>query len=139
MSQQVIQQIIETNHLGQASLANDRTKLVKRGRRLEYFTIAYNSLEGLIAIAAGLIAGSIALMGFGFDSVIEVTSAAALLWRLQADFDEARRERVKAITLRIVGVCFMALALAEAMTAPSHSRASVGRGRGRSASCLIAQ
>jgi divalent metal cation (Fe/Co/Zn/Cd) transporter len=87
-----------------------RATAVKRGQRLEYFTIAYNSLEGLIAIAAGLIAGSIALVGFGFDSVIEVTSGAALLWRLSADIDETRRERVEAITLRIVGVCFLALA-----------------------------
>jgi divalent metal cation (Fe/Co/Zn/Cd) transporter len=100
--------IIRANHSGQQ---NDRTALIKHGRRLEYFTIAYNSLEGLIAIVAGLIAGSIALVGFGFDSVIEVTSGVALLWRLQADFDEAKRERVEAITLRIVGVCFLALAL----------------------------
>ena len=59
-----------------------RTDLVRRGRYLEYFTIGYNSLEGLIAVAAGLMAGSIALVGFGFDSLIEVTSGAALLWRL---------------------------------------------------------
>ena len=52
----------------------DRAGLVRRGRRLEYFTVAYNSLEGLIAIVAGLMAGSIALVGFGFDSIIEVTS-----------------------------------------------------------------
>jgi hypothetical protein len=52
----------------------NRSSLVKRGRYLEYFTIGYNSLEGLIAVAAGLIAGSIALVGFGFDSLIEVTS-----------------------------------------------------------------
>ena len=88
----------------------ERAALVKRGRALEYFTIAYNCLEGLIAIAAGLLAGSIALVGFGFDSVIEVTSGAALLWRLHIDADEARRERVEAISLRVVGVCFLALA-----------------------------
>ena len=88
----------------------DRLELVKYGRKLEYFTIAYNSLEGLIAIMAGLLAGSIALIGFGFDSVIEVTSGAALLWRLGVDKDEARRERAEAVTLRIVGVCFLALA-----------------------------
>jgi divalent metal cation (Fe/Co/Zn/Cd) transporter len=82
----------------------DRTSLVRRGRRLEYFTIVYNSLEGLIAVVAGLIAGSIALVGFGFDSLIEVTSGAALVWRLHSDAGEARRERVEAITLRIVGV-----------------------------------
>ena len=63
----------------------NRQALVLRGQRLEYFTIGYNSLEGLIAIVAGLIAGSIALVGFGFDSLIEVTSGVALLWRLHAD------------------------------------------------------
>lgn len=87
-----------------------RTVLVKRGRYLEYFTIIYNSLEGVIAVVAGLIAGSIALVGFGFDSLIEVTSGAVLLWRLYSDVDEARREQIEAISLRIVGVCFMVLA-----------------------------
>lgn len=65
----------------------------------------------MIAIGAGLVAGSIALVGFGFDSLIEVTSGAVLLWRLSADLDEARRERVEAISLRIVGVCFLLLAI----------------------------
>lgn len=88
-----------------------RNDLVRRGRYLEYFTIGYNSLEGLIAVAAGLIAGSIALVGFGFDSLIEVTSGTVLLWRLHADVDEARRERVEAISLRIVGLCFVVLAV----------------------------
>jgi divalent metal cation (Fe/Co/Zn/Cd) transporter len=88
-----------------------RAHLVRRGRWLEYFTIGYNSLEGLIAVVAGLIAGSIALVGFGFDSLIEVTSGTVLLWRLHSDVDEARRERVEAISLRIVGVCFVVLAV----------------------------
>jgi divalent metal cation (Fe/Co/Zn/Cd) transporter len=89
---------------------SNRASLIKRGQKLEYFTIAYNSLEGLIAVVAGLMAGSIALVGFGFDSLIEVTSGAALLWRLHSDEDESRRERVEAITLRIVGVLFLFLA-----------------------------
>jgi divalent metal cation (Fe/Co/Zn/Cd) transporter len=89
---------------------SDRASLVRRGRRLEYFTIAYNSLEGLIAVVAGLMAGSIALVGFGFDSLIEVTSGTALLWRLHIDADESRREHVEAVTLRIVGVLFLLLA-----------------------------
>ena len=93
----------------QIGLGN-RASLIKRGRRLEYFTIAYNSLEGFVAVIAGLMAGSIALVGFGFDSLIEVTSGAALLWRLHSDADEFRRERVETITLRIVGVCFLLLA-----------------------------
>jgi divalent metal cation (Fe/Co/Zn/Cd) transporter len=100
MSQQVVQ-------IGGAG----RAALVKRGRHLEYFTIAYNSLEGIIAIVAGLMAGSVALVGFGFDSVIEVTSGAALLWRLHMDVNEEKRERIEAITLRIVGGCFIVLAL----------------------------
>ena len=89
---------------------SNRARLIKRGRQLEYFTIVYNSLEGLVAVVAGLMAGSIALVGFGFDSLIEVTSGAALLWRLHLDADEARRERVEKITLRIVGVLFLLLA-----------------------------
>jgi divalent metal cation (Fe/Co/Zn/Cd) transporter len=93
----------------QIGLSN-RAGLVKRGRRLEYFTIAYNSLEGLIALVAGLMAGSIALVGFGFDSLIEVTSGTALLWRLHMDADESRRERVEAVTQRFVGACFLLLA-----------------------------
>ncbi len=88
----------------------ERRTIVQRGRRLEYFTIVWNTLEGLIAIAAGVIAGSISLVGFGIDSFIEVTSGAALLWRMSADADEHRRERNDRITLRIVGVCFLALA-----------------------------
>lgn len=89
----------------------ERTTLIKRGRYLEYFTIGYNSIEGLIALGAGVVASSIALVGFGFDSLIEVTSGAVLLWRLYADVDEARRERVEAISLRVVGICFIVLAL----------------------------
>lgn len=88
-----------------------RAALIRRGQYLEYFTIGYNSLEGLIAVAAGLIAGSVALVGFGFDSLIEVTSGVALLWRLHADVNEERRERVEATSLRIVGICFVVLAI----------------------------
>jgi hypothetical protein len=87
-----------------------RLDLVRRGQRLEYFTIAYNSLEGLVSIVAGLIAGSVSLVGFGLDSAIEVASGAALLWRLHHDLNPSRREQVERITLRIVGWCFIALA-----------------------------
>ena len=53
----------------------------RRGQNLEYLTIGWNSLEAVAAIGAGLLAGSIALVGFGFDSVIESLSGAVLLWR----------------------------------------------------------
>ena len=85
----------------------DRVEQVRRGVWLEYFTIGYNSLEGLIALVAGFMAGSIALVGFGFDSVLEVTSGAALVWRFRSD---AHGEKREAVALRIVGACFVALA-----------------------------
>lgn len=82
---------------------------VRRGRSLEYLTVGWNSLEGVIAVGAGLAAGSIALVGFGFDSVIEVASGAALLWRLHLDAPE-RRERAERVALKVVGFSFLALA-----------------------------
>jgi hypothetical protein len=57
-----------------------RIAIVRRGQKLEYFTIAWNLLAGLVAVVAGVIAGSISLVGFGVDSFIEVTSGAILLW-----------------------------------------------------------
>ena len=87
----------------------DRVGTVGRGRRLEYFTIAWNSLEGLIAVIAGAFAGSISLVGFGIDSFIEVTSGAVLLWRMSVDADVDRRERNERRALKIVGACFLAL------------------------------
>jgi divalent metal cation (Fe/Co/Zn/Cd) transporter len=89
----------------------NRQDLVRRGQRLEYFTIAYNTAEGLVSIVAGLIAGSVSLIGFGLDSGIEVASGVALLWRLHYDLDRSRREQVERTTLRIVGWCFVLLAL----------------------------
>jgi len=60
----------------------ERDAALRRGRVLEYLTIIWNLLEGLISVAAGLGAGSVALVGFGFDSFIESASGGALLWRL---------------------------------------------------------
>jgi hypothetical protein len=62
-----------------------RTDLIQRGERLEYFTILWNSLEGLLSIGAGIAARSISLVGFGLDSFIEVASGSALLWRMKMD------------------------------------------------------
>jgi divalent metal cation (Fe/Co/Zn/Cd) transporter len=92
-------------------LALDRHVFVQRGKRLEYFTIAWNSIEGIVAVVAGMLAGSISLVGFGVDSIIEVTSGAALLWRMSVDAEEHRRERIERITLSIVGICFLFLAV----------------------------
>jgi divalent metal cation (Fe/Co/Zn/Cd) transporter len=78
---------------------------------LGYFTLAYNSLEGVLALVAGVLAGSVALVGFGADSLIEVAASSAAIWRLHAEADTSRREGVEQLALRIVGACFLALAL----------------------------
>jgi divalent metal cation (Fe/Co/Zn/Cd) transporter len=89
----------------------DRQGVAQRGKRLEYFTIGWNILEGLVAVVAGALAGSISLLGFGIDSFIEVTSGTVLLWRMSVDADALKRERNEMFSLRIVGVCFLALAI----------------------------
>ena len=81
--------------------------VVRRGRRLEYFTIGWNLLEAAVGIGAGLLAGSIALIGFGIDSLIETSSGAVLLWRLQEGEKGEKRERM---ALKLVGLSLMALA-----------------------------
>ena len=91
-------------------IALDRQTVARRGKQLEYFTIAWNSLEGLVALVAGALAGSISLVGFGIDSFIEVTSGSVLLWRMSVDADMRKRERREKLSLRIVGVCFLGLA-----------------------------
>lgn len=90
-----------------------RQHAMERGRRLEYVTVAWNSLEAVASIVAGLFAGSIALVGFGLDSVIETSSGAAMLWRLrhQHERDAESRERAERIALRIIGASFLALAV----------------------------
>ncbi len=92
-------------------VALGRQAMARRGKRLEYFTIAWNTLEGLVAIISGLMAGSISLVGFGIDSFIEVTSGGTLLWRMSVDEDEPRREQNEKRSLKIVGICFIALAI----------------------------
>ena len=59
-----------------------KEKLHRRGLLLEWFTVAWNVVEAVVAIGVGLVVGSVALVGFGVDSGIEVISAVALLWRL---------------------------------------------------------
>lgn len=87
-----------------------REALVRRGIRLSYATIGYNSLEAIASLIAGLLAGSVALIGFGIDSLIEVTASGAAQWRLRSDH-ESRRSRAENVTHRFVGVCFLGLAV----------------------------
>ena len=88
----------------------NRGTVVRRGQRLTWATIAYNSLEAVAALVAGLLAGSVALVGFGFDSVLELSSSLAGLWRLHADLHPGSRARAETMALRFIGVCFLLLA-----------------------------
>jgi divalent metal cation (Fe/Co/Zn/Cd) transporter len=92
-------------------MTDSRAVIVRRGVWLNVATIVYNSLEAIVALVAGLLAGSVALVAFGADSVIEVTASGAAHWRLRADWDPHRRERVERVTLRVIGVTFLALSI----------------------------
>ncbi|MFD6906934.1 cation transporter [Streptomyces sp. NPDC060077] len=86
-----------------------RDRLTRRIRLLVAATIAYNVIEAVAAITAGTLASSTALVGFGLDSVIEVSSATAVAWQFSAR-DPAVREAREQRTLRIIAVSFFALA-----------------------------
>ncbi|HWO93726.1 MAG TPA: cation transporter, partial [Dehalococcoidia bacterium] len=84
---------------------------------LLWLTVAWNVVEGAVAVTSGLVAQSLALVGFGLDSFIEVAAAGILLWRLRLAEDGERAERREAIAHRVVGTTFLVLAgyiLAEA-------------------------
>ena len=91
-----------------------RSALLARGLRLEYLTVGWNVVEGVIAIGAGIAAGSIALIGFGVDSFVESISGSVLIWRLRAETvggaDEERIEQVEQRASRLVAVSFVLLA-----------------------------
>ena len=90
---------------------DQRARLVHRGLLLNYLTIAYNVVEAVVAIGAGVVSSSVALLGFGIDSVIEVTASGAAQWRLRSDIHLHRRERVERRTARIIGWSFFVLAV----------------------------
>ncbi|MEK7401718.1 MAG: cation transporter, partial [Gemmatimonadota bacterium] len=120
------------------SAALDRGAHLRRALRLEVFTVGWNVLEAIVAITAGFLAGSVALVGFGLDSVIESISGVALYHRLRSevvagneDSNEARERRA----LYFVGLSFFLIAayvLYEAATGllqrerPSHSAIGIG-------------
>ena len=88
-----------------------RPLAVRRARTLNALTIGWNVLEGLVAIAAGVAAGSVSLIGFGLDSGIEVSAAAALTWRLARERRDGCREGDDRLAQRLVAVSFAALAV----------------------------
>lgn len=78
---------------------------------LLWVTLAWNVAECVIAVSSGIAAGSVALVGFGLDSAIEVTAAAVLIWRLQLTTDDEQTERRERIAHRVVGATFIVLAI----------------------------
>jgi divalent metal cation (Fe/Co/Zn/Cd) transporter len=111
-----------------------RSEQVRRGISLEYLTIGWNVLECGVAVAAGLLAGSVALLGFGFDSAIESISGGVLLWRLHAERRGRHVETVEQRALKLVGVSFLILAAYVAFDSskslwqrerPDHSMAGI--------------
>jgi len=85
----------------------------QKGLVAEYFTVGWNIIEGVIAIAAGVIAGSIALVGFGLDSYLEVASGLVLIWRLRKHgfSNEEDEETAEKKAVFFVGFTFFLLAL----------------------------
>lgn len=86
--------------------AAERTHWQGRARHLAYFTVGYSVLESVVAIASGVVAGSVALVSFGGDSVVESLSAVVIVWQFRATIPEDRERRA----LRLIGLAFFVLA-----------------------------
>ena len=93
-----------------ATQAVTRSQQLQRGIHLEYLTVGWNVIEGLVAVASGVVSGSVALVGFGIDSFIETSSGGILLWRLRAERRGENSEKIERKALKLVGASFMLLA-----------------------------
>jgi hypothetical protein len=101
-----------------------RAAAVRRGRRLNRLTIGWNALEGIVAVTAGLAAGSVSLVGFGLDSGIEVSAALVLAWRLAQERGQGCTQDADRRATRAIAVSFLALA---AWVGTESTRDLVGR------------
>jgi cation diffusion facilitator family transporter len=97
-----------------SSASQARGELLNRGLLLEYITVGWNIVEGIVAITAGVLAGSPALIGFGADSFVESVSGGVLIWRLAGErssrHDPEGVERIERSAERLVGASFLILA-----------------------------
>ena len=91
----------------QAPQRSAESGLVRRARLLAAISVAYNLIEGVIALAAGNDAGSGALIGFGLDSLVEVSSGLVILWQFRHPIPQSREQ----IASRLIALCFVALAV----------------------------
>jgi divalent metal cation (Fe/Co/Zn/Cd) transporter len=88
-----------------------RTEQLEHALRLEYFTVGWNLLEAVVGMVAGLIAGSVSLVAFALDSVVESTSGSILIWRLKAETAGKSSDHLERAVLKPLAVAFFALAL----------------------------
>ncbi len=102
----------ESNVIAPPHLSDERAALIREAFRLEWLTVAWMTVEAVVAIAAGIAAGSLVLTAFGLDSVIELASAGVLMWRLRVELQQghAFSEEVERRASRIAGGLLFALA-----------------------------
>ena len=93
-------------HAPAALTAEDRSRLGRRAQLLAAASVSYNAVEAVIAITAGLVAGSVALVGFGLDSIVEVSSGLIILWQFRHPIPESRERTA----LRLMAFSFFGLA-----------------------------
>src|SRR5438105_9992304 len=87
--------------------ATEPSRLIQRALRIEYLTVVWRVIEAAVALASGIAAHSIALVGFGLDSVIELFAAGVVVWQLRGSVTDAGERRA----VRIIGATFFALAV----------------------------
>jgi cation diffusion facilitator family transporter len=98
---------------GTEAMRADRVSALRHGLALEYLTVGWNVIEGVIAVGAGARAGSIALLAFGIDSFVECASGCVLIWRLSAEQRTDSPERIEQLehsARRMVGLSLFLLA-----------------------------
>lgn len=91
-------------------VAGDRSRAVRRARQLNALSIGYNTIEAVVALAAGAAAGSVSLIGFGLDSVIEVSASVILMWRLAQERRDDCTQPADRRATRAIAMSFAALA-----------------------------
>jgi divalent metal cation (Fe/Co/Zn/Cd) transporter len=126
----------------EATQLDVRVRTARRGRHLEIITVIWGTLEAGIALTAAMQDKSISLTGFGLDSLIEVISAVALLWRMSHEMNHHRRHHAERISLKVAGCCLLALGVYVALDGgyglwKGHSAETGWLGMGVTAAALV--
>jgi divalent metal cation (Fe/Co/Zn/Cd) transporter len=115
-------------HAAESAAARERIRLVRHGLVLCQLTVAWNIVEGAVGITAGVLAGSVALTGFGIDSLVETASAAAVGWRMAAEMKNTSPASVEAVERRAARLAGSLLLLLAAYIAFDAMRLLLGYG-----------